>query len=106
MHHSPLKVYVCQLLSNTIRSGSPTSGSSQAPENWGPYEISQPRRSENGPVNMTADFPVSWYEEAAELLHVTQCALCQDCARNPSAHPNRTCCAKAVCPHPSRHVPQ
>lgn len=89
MPHSPLEVYLCQLLSNTIRAGSPTSGSSPAPQNWGPYEIRQPRRSENWPVSMTGDFPVSRYEVAAELLHVTQCALCQDCARNPSAHPQQ-----------------
>lgn len=42
MQHSPLKVSPCQPLSSTARSGSPTAGNSQPPENWGPCDISQP----------------------------------------------------------------
>jgi len=70
VQHSHLKVSPCQPLSGTARSGSPTAGSSQSPENWGPCDISQQGRSENWSVSLTGDFPTSWYEAIAELLHV------------------------------------
>lgn len=55
MQHSPLKVSPCQPLSSTARSGSPTAGNSQPPENWGPCDISQP-----GTIRELANEPDWW----------------------------------------------